>query len=54
MYREDQIKGTIALILFAAIGLTYWLFEEEVAKVVAVIALVIWLATMFLINKKNF
>ncbi len=53
MYKKDQQKGIIALILFGSIGLTYALFDKSTAKVVAVISIVIWLISMFMLNKKN-
>ncbi len=53
MYRKDQIKGIVAIILFASIGISYALFDKEIAKIVAVIGLVIWLSTMYILNKKK-
>jgi len=52
MYRKDQIKGIIALILFGTIGLSYFLFDKDVAKWVALVCTIAWLASMYFLNKK--
>lgn len=51
MFRKDQIKGIIALILFACIGLSYFLFNEEIAKWVAVAGVIAWLVSMYYLNR---
>ena len=52
MYRKDQIKGIVAIILFALIGITYWLTEnDDVVVTVSIIALLIWLLSMYFLNR---
>tara|TARA_R110002072_G_scaffold220291_6_gene377784 strand:- start:1859 stop:2020 length:162 start_codon:yes stop_codon:yes gene_type:complete len=51
MYRKDQIKGIVALVLFGLIALSYWLFGKEIAKWVATGGFVVWLATMYFLNR---
>ena len=53
MYRKDQIKGIVALILFACIGLSYLLFDKDFAKWVAIVAIVIWLSTIYFLNRSR-
>ena len=53
MYKKDQQKGIIALILFGAIGISYVLFSEKLAKIAAVAGFVIWLIAMYVLNKKS-
>jgi len=51
MYHKDKIKSVIALILFAIIGLSYWLFGKEIVGYVGIGALVIWLGSMYFLNR---
>ncbi|MEQ8625907.1 MAG: hypothetical protein RJQ00_01155 [Vicingaceae bacterium] len=53
MYKKDQQKGIIALILFGAIGMSYLFFSEKVAKIAAVVGFAIWLIAMYVLNKKS-
>ena len=53
MYKKDQQKGIIAIILFGAIGISYFFFSEEIAKGTAVAGIIIWLIAMFLLNRRN-
>jgi hypothetical protein len=54
MYRKDQIKGIIALILFSAIGLSYLITEsEDISLIVSIICLGIWLVGMFILNRRT-
>lgn len=53
MYKKDQQKGIIAIILFGAIGISYAFFSEAFAKGVAVGGIIIWLVAMYLLNKRN-
>lgn len=54
MYRKDQIKGIIALILFGIIALSYWLFEDGDETIsVSIAALFAWFISMYFLNKKK-
>jgi len=53
MYRKDQIKGIIALILFACIGLSYFFLGDDATKYVTVLAIFIWLGSMYYLNRKS-
>jgi len=53
MYKKDQQKGIIALILFSAIGISYVFFSKEIAKITAVVGFIIWLIAMYVLNKKS-
>jgi len=54
MYRKDQVKGIVAIILFGIIGISFFIFGEEsdVTRYVAIIACAMWLVSMYFINKK--
>ncbi|MEQ8909942.1 MAG: hypothetical protein RIC95_12160 [Vicingaceae bacterium] len=53
MYRKDQIKGIIALVLFGALGLCYWFTEDDDVMVTAgIIALLLWLGSMYFLNRR--
>ncbi|MCB0803854.1 MAG: hypothetical protein HND54_10110 [Bacteroidetes bacterium] len=53
MYRKDQIKGIIALVLFGCIAIAYFFFEnEEIAKTASIIGIALWLISMYFLNKK--
>lgn len=53
MYRKDQIKGIIALILFGAIGLTYLLTkDDDIALIVSSLAFIIWLISLYKLNRR--
>jgi len=51
MYRKDQLKGILALILFGCIGLSYFFLGDETTKWVAVFAIIVWLGSMYFLNK---
>jgi hypothetical protein len=54
MYRKDQIKGIVALILFACIGISYFFFQNgDVTKTISIIGIVIWLGLMYFLNRKK-
>lgn len=54
MYRKDQLKGIIALILFAIIGCVYFFSkDDDLILTVCIIALFIWLVAMYFLNKKK-
>ncbi|MEX2379279.1 MAG: hypothetical protein WD530_00935 [Vicingaceae bacterium] len=54
MYRKDQIKGIIAIILFGIIGLTYLLTkDDDIAVIVSSIAFVVWLISMYILNRRT-
>jgi hypothetical protein len=54
MYRKDQIKGIIALLLFSIIGITFWLSgEEDVSLYVSLGAFGIWLVSMYWLNRRD-
>lgn len=53
MYRKDQIKGIIAIILFGIIGLSFWLFpDSSVPEYISIAAFLLWLLAMMLVNRK--
>ena len=54
MYRKDQVKGIVAIVLFGLIGICFFVFGEdsEVTRYVAIIACGMWLVSMYIINKK--
>lgn len=54
MYRKDQIKGIIALVLFACIGISYFFNKNgDITMTVSIISVVIWLVSMYFLNKRN-
>lgn len=55
MYRKDQVKGIIAIILFGIIGVSFFVFGDEspLTKYIALGAFVIWLIATYFI-RKNF
>jgi hypothetical protein len=54
MYRKDQIKGIVAIILFGVIGISYAILGEEIAKGAAIAGIIIWFTSMYFLNKKKF
>lgn len=53
MYRKDQIKGIIALVLFGIMGISFLLFPDSaVPEYISIVCLIVWLIAMFLVNKK--
>lgn len=54
MYRKDQIKGIIAVSLFGILGICFFVFGEDndILKFVALGCCIIWLISMFIVNKK--
>ena len=54
MYQKDQVKLVIALVLFATIGISYYLDGKSIlTKSIVAIAIVIWLATMAYFRKND-
>lgn len=54
MYRKDQIKGIIALILFGIIGISYYFFEEsDITVTISIVCLFLWLLSMYILNKEK-
>lgn len=54
MYRKDQIKGIVALILFACIGISYYFFKDgDVTKTISIIGIAIWLGLIYFQNKRK-
>jgi len=53
MYRKDRIKGIVALILFGTIGISYWILGEEFTKWIAIVAIGVWLMTIYILNRKE-
>jgi hypothetical protein len=53
MQRKDKIKAIIAVSLLVVIALTYWSWGKEVSKYVALAAILIWLPSIFILNKKG-
>lgn len=54
MYRKDQKKGIVALILFGIIGVTYYFFDEgDITLTVSIVCLFAWLVTMYVLNKRG-
>lgn len=52
MLKKDKTKLTVAIITFGSIGLSYLIWGKEVSKYVAVAGFVVWLGTMFFLNKR--
>ncbi|NBG66293.1 hypothetical protein [Acidiluteibacter ferrifornacis] len=54
MYRKDQLKGIVAIILFGLIGISFFIFGDEstITRYVAIISFAIWLISIYFINKK--
>lgn len=52
MHKKDRIKAIIAVVIFGSIGLGYWMFGKDIAKIIAVIGFVIWLGAMYHLNKQ--
>lgn len=53
MYRKDQLKGIAALIIFGSIALIYFFFGKDIAKIFAVVGFIIWIGTMYHLNKRK-
>ncbi len=53
MYKKDQIKGIIAIILFSIIGIVYFFSDDSsLLTTVSILAFIIWLVTMITINRR--
>lgn len=54
MLKKDKIKVVVIAILLTAIAITYFLLGKEspITKYVSGACLIVWLATMFIVNKK--
>ncbi len=54
MYRKDQLKGIIAIVLFGIIGICFFVFGEDspILKGVALGGVVAWLVSMVILNRK--
>tara|TARA_R110001592_G_scaffold208843_2_gene459891 strand:+ start:6664 stop:6834 length:171 start_codon:yes stop_codon:yes gene_type:complete len=54
MLQKDKIKLIVVLILIIAMGLTYFFVGKEsiIMKSVAGASFIIWLLTLFFLNKK--
>ncbi len=54
MYRKEQIKGIIAIILFGIIGISFFIFgrDSDLLKFVALGCFILWLISMFFVNRK--
>lgn len=53
MYKKDQIKGIVAIVLFSIIGISFLLFPDgPIPEIISVVSFAIWLIAMFVLNKK--
>lgn len=54
MYRKDQVKGIVAVILFGIIGISFFVFGDEspITKYIALGAFLVWLVSIYVIGKK--
>jgi hypothetical protein len=54
MYRKDQVKGIVAIILFGIIGISFFVFGDEssITKYITLISCGAWLVSMYFVNKK--
>lgn len=54
MYKKDQVKGIIALILFGIIGISYYFFKDgDETLTISIICLLAWLLIMYVLNKRE-
>lgn len=53
MYRKDQIKGIVAIILFSIIGISFLVFpDSSLPEIISIFCFLMWLVAMYFINKK--
>jgi len=53
MYKKDQIKGLVAIILFSIIGVTYFLSDsKDLLLTISIVAFIIWLISLYVLNRR--
>jgi len=52
MKKKDKTKLIIAIAVFGSIGLSYFLWGKEISKYFAAAGFVIWLCSMYFLNKR--
>ncbi|MDB9775209.1 hypothetical protein OAB47_03135 [Vicingaceae bacterium] len=54
MYRKDQVKGIVAIILFGLIGISFFVFggDSTITKYTALGGCLVWLVSIYVIGKK--
>jgi len=52
VYKIDQIKVILALIVFGSIGVLHFFFGKEVGKWAALFGLAIWFGGMYFLNRR--